>query len=150
MSFRCGYRPFRGPSRPNPHIDDAVWKASNCSQSRVIPTRSFSWPAIAGLLSSGLPPTILWSVRTVVVDASKRSSVWFPPHVCEEVFKLIPSLAALDSASAVVLPVVASGVCCALPHSVPGVVFRGANSSRRITVNDWPSSHICKFLLYWL
>ena len=82
-------------------------------------------PSIRHLLLWCFPSTIVWRVRAVVIDATKRvAQRWAQSHVRQEVRKTVdPSVADCDSSTTVVTEVMAAGVVAPRLHSHPRVVL---------------------------
>jgi hypothetical protein len=81
------------------------------------------------LLDRSRPPTVTGLVVAVVVDAIDGAAVGSLAHVGEEVGEGVPALADGDPSSAVVGPVLASGVVAALEHGLPDSVAASALAS---------------------
>lgn len=81
---------------------------------------------VSGLFGWCCPAAIRGAVVGIYVNAVNRvSASWCGSHVGKEALKLVPLLANLDAAPAVVWVVLADGVVAALHHVGPGLVFLG-------------------------
>ena len=74
------------------------------------------------VLGDMLPKTVAWGVVFFTVFATEVMAFWTLAHVSNEVLKLVPTLADLDSTSAVAIVSVALFVVTSLHHGFPGSI----------------------------
>ena len=81
---------------------------------------------VSGLFRWSGPAAVIRAIVGIYVNAVNRVGAgWCGSHVGKEVLKLVPLLANLDSAPAVVWVILAAGIVAALHHVCPGLVFLG-------------------------
>jgi len=112
-------------------IGYALGASIPCDEPRVSP--------VALLFSPTRPSAVFWTVVSVWVNAINRVSLWAWTHVLKKVLKGIPSLADLDTSTAIVGVVGKLRVVATASHRKPHSVQRMSASAPSMTVFNWIS-----------
>lgn len=82
-------------------------------------------PLVSRLLAGSRPLAVAWLVVAVVVHSFKTVAFWLLAHISKEVCEVFPSLAHLDSTTAIARKSVNTRIFTAVNHASPERVFAG-------------------------